>query len=67
MICEKCDFLFCRCFIDAHKRQPVGTEYKLLVDDNAPHSDGEARRRETRRLYNQKFREEKKLAKKEKR
>jgi hypothetical protein len=35
----------------------------LLVDDNAPHSDGEVERREARRIYNKKLREEKKRAK----
>jgi hypothetical protein len=35
----------------------------LLVDDNAPHSDAEVERREARRIYNKKLREEKKKAK----
>lgn len=63
MICEKCESLFCKCFIEVHKRQPAGKAYSLLTDDNSPHSDAEVERRETKRLYNQKFREEKKRAK----
>jgi len=63
MICVDCETLFCQCFVKAHKRQPAGKEYRLLVDDNAPHSDGEVERREARRIYNKKLREEKKRAK----
>jgi hypothetical protein len=63
MICEKCEVLFCRCFIDAHNRQPAGKEYRLLVDDNAPHSDGDVERREAKRIYNKKMRDEKKARK----
>ena len=33
MICETCIKLFCRCPVEAHKRQPEGKVYKPLTDD----------------------------------
>jgi len=33
MVCPTCEALFCRCCLEAHKRQPEGVQYKFLTDD----------------------------------
>jgi hypothetical protein len=33
MICQTCEKLICRCFLEVHKRQPEGKVYKPLTDD----------------------------------
>jgi len=63
MICDKCESLFCKCFMHIHKRQPAGKSYKLLKDDHAPHSDKQTleEKREYDRLYYQRTKHLKKV------
>ena len=61
MICPTCQTLFCSCFIEAHKRQPEGMLYHLLIDDNAPHSDYAEERKKANRLYYQRIRDKKRV------
>jgi hypothetical protein len=61
MICPTCETLFCRCFTEAHKRQPEGVVYTLMIDDNAPHSDYAEERKKANRLYFQRIRDKKRV------